>query len=107
MAAGTPVVASALDGYQNVATDDLDAVLCEPGDVDGLAAALRRVLAEPELRHRLHCAGLRRADDFSMAALARTYAAIYERLAAEARDAVVQPVGRVPRLRAAVQRMMP
>jgi phosphatidylinositol alpha-mannosyltransferase len=106
MAAGTPVVASALDGYRNVATDDLDAVLCEPGDVEGLAAALRRVLAEPELRHRLRCAGLGRARDFSMASLAATYAAIYERLAADSSGAVVQPVGRVPRLRAAVQRMM-
>ena len=41
MAAGTPVVASALDGYRNVATDDVDALLVEPGDVDALAAALR------------------------------------------------------------------
>ena len=41
MAAGTTVVASALDGYRNVATDDVDALLVEPGDVDALAEALR------------------------------------------------------------------
>ena len=40
MAAGTPVVASALDGYRNVATDGVDAVLVPPGDPDALAAAL-------------------------------------------------------------------
>ena len=32
MAAGTPVVASSLDGYRNVATDDVDALLTPPGD---------------------------------------------------------------------------
>ena len=42
MAAGTPVVASGLDGYRNVATDGVDALLVEPGDVDALAAALAR-----------------------------------------------------------------
>ena len=41
MAAGTPVVASALDGYRNVATDGVDAVLVEPGDADALAAGAR------------------------------------------------------------------
>ena len=44
MAAGTPIVASGLDGYRNVATDDVDAVLVEPGDVEQLAAALKRAL---------------------------------------------------------------
>ena len=49
MAAETAIVASGLDGYRNVATDDIDAVLVEPGDVDALADALRRVLFEPGL----------------------------------------------------------
>ena len=40
MAAGTPVVASGIDGYRNVATDGVDALLVEPGDADALAAAL-------------------------------------------------------------------
>ena len=82
MAAGTPVVASSLDGYRNVATDDVDALLCEPGDVDALAAALTRVLDDVEIAERLRTAGLRRADDFSMTVLAQRYIAIYEELAA-------------------------
>ena len=41
MAAGTPVVASGLDGYRNVATDGVDALLVEPGDVDALADGAR------------------------------------------------------------------
>ena len=37
MAAETAIVASGLDGYRNVATDEVDALLVEPGDVDALA----------------------------------------------------------------------
>jgi phosphatidylinositol alpha-mannosyltransferase len=81
MAAGTSIVASGLDGYRNVATDDLDAVLVEPGDVEQLATGLKRVLFDESLRERLEAAGARRAEDFSMRALAEVYAAHYRRLA--------------------------
>jgi hypothetical protein len=58
MAAGTAVVASALDGYRNVATDDVDSVLVPPGDADAaLGGALsrtarRRHPPEPPVRGR-------------------------------------------------------
>ena len=77
MAAGTPVVASALPGYRNVATDGVDAVLVEPGDPDALAAALTRVLDDGELSARLVAAGTSRADELSMSKLAARYTAIY------------------------------
>lgn len=80
MAAGTTVVASALDGYRNVATDDLDALLVEPGDVDALAAALQRVLGDDALASRLRSGGDTRADHFSMDRLAARYAEIYEQI---------------------------
>jgi phosphatidyl-myo-inositol alpha-mannosyltransferase len=83
MAAGTTIVASGLDGYRNVATDDLDAVLVEPGDVDQLATALKRALYDDDLRERLTAAGQRRADDFSMRTLAQHYAQHYRRIAAD------------------------
>jgi phosphatidylinositol alpha-mannosyltransferase len=81
MAAETAIVASGLDGYRNVATNEVDALLVEPGDVDGLAAALQRALSQPSLRARLQEAGSLRADDFSMTALAKHYADIYVELA--------------------------
>ncbi len=81
MAAGTPVVASALDGYRNVATDGVDALLVEPGDPVALAAALERVLGDPPLAERLVRAGSARADEFAMGALADRYAAIYADIA--------------------------
>jgi phosphatidylinositol alpha-mannosyltransferase len=81
MAAGTPVVASALDGYRNVATDDVDALLVPPGDAGALLSALRRVLGDPTLSARLVEHGNRRADDFAMSKLAMSYAEMYAELA--------------------------
>lgn len=86
MAAGTPVVASALDGYRNVATDDVDALLVPPGDPDALAEVLHRVLVDDDLARRLVAAGERRADDFAMSRLAAAYVSIYERLIARGVD---------------------
>ena len=83
MAADTAIVASGLDGYRNVATDGVDSVLVEPGDVDALAGALRRVLYDDSLRRSLVAAGGPRADQFSMHRLAELYAAHYERIAAD------------------------
>ena len=80
MAAGTPVVASALDGYRNVATDGVDALLVEPGNAPALASALERVLCEPALAEALVAKGSDRADEFSMSRLAAEYVAIYEKL---------------------------
>lgn len=80
MAANTAIVASGLDGYRNVATHDVDALLVEPGDVDALATAIGRVLYEPGLSARLQHAGSIRAEDFSMTALAQRYAEHYVRL---------------------------
>jgi phosphatidylinositol alpha-mannosyltransferase len=81
MAAETAIVASGLDGYRNVATNDIDAILVEPGDVDALADSLCRVLSDRGLAERLQRAGSRRAEDFSMTALAQHYADHYVRLA--------------------------
>ncbi|HAP76148.1 MAG TPA: glycosyltransferase family 1 protein [Acidimicrobiaceae bacterium] len=77
MAAGTCIVASSLDGYRNVATDDVDSLLVPPGDVGALAAALQRALTDRELSARLVHAGQTRADDFSMVTLAAHYERIY------------------------------
>ena len=80
MAAGTPVVASAIEGYQNVARADRDALLVPPGDVAALRDALRRVFDDAALRDRLVAAGRERADEFSMARLAERYLELYERV---------------------------
>ncbi len=80
MAASTVVVASELPGYANVARADRDALLVPPGDPVALAAALRRVLGEPDLAARLVASGEQRAAQFSMDHLAETYVGLYERV---------------------------
>ena len=82
MAAGTPVVASALDGYRNVATDGVDALLVPPGDVDALIAALTTALDDEAVVAPLRAAGMERASRFSMRTLAELYLAKYRVLVA-------------------------
>jgi phosphatidylinositol alpha-mannosyltransferase len=77
MAAGTTVVASSLDGYRNVATSDVDALLVEPGNVGQLGEALARVIADRDLSTRLRTAGDSRAEEFAMTSLADCYLEIY------------------------------
>jgi len=86
MAAATPIVASALDGYMNVATHEVDALLVEPNDPAALEAALRRILLDQELAHRLVHRGQERATGFSMVQLASTYVEIYRRVIAESQN---------------------
>ena len=86
MAAATPIVASALDGYMNVATHEVDALLVEPNDPAALEAALRRILLDQELAHRLVHRGQERATGFSMVQLASTYVDIYRRVIAESQN---------------------
>ena len=81
MAAGTTVVASSLDGYQNVATHEEDSLLSPAGDVDALAAQLRRALTDEPLAQRLRSAGDTRAERFAMSSLADRYIEIYHDLA--------------------------
>jgi phosphatidylinositol alpha-mannosyltransferase len=80
MAAHTPIVASELPGYRNVARPDEDALLVPPEDADALAAALRRVLSDHSLADRLVASGDTRASEFSMDRLAERYAELYASL---------------------------
>src|SRR5207302_6696299 len=82
MAAGTPVVASDIAGYRDVARDGREAVLVPAGDVAALTDGLARVLDDPTLASRLVEAGTARAAGFSMERLATRYADLYENLLA-------------------------
>ena len=77
MAAGTAVVASDLDGYRNVATHGVDALLADVGDPVALAAALRSALGDADLNATLVAGGRDRASQFSMAQLAELYVERY------------------------------
>jgi phosphatidylinositol alpha-mannosyltransferase len=61
MAAGLPVVASRIPGYDEVVRDGVDGLLVPPGDPRALADAAGRLLDEPELAGALSAAGAERA----------------------------------------------
>jgi phosphatidylinositol alpha-mannosyltransferase len=78
MAAGAPVVATTIPGYEAVARADREALLVPPGDAGALRDALRTVLREPQRRQALIDAGGRRAEEYSMNRLAERFVPVYE-----------------------------
>jgi phosphatidyl-myo-inositol alpha-mannosyltransferase len=102
MAAGAPIVASAIDGYREVVRADVDALLVRPRDEDALAGAISRVLDSPELAGRLACAARARARQFAWSVVVNTLERAYRSAArANATDAAIVNV-RFPPAAAAV-----
>ena len=64
MAASCPVVASAIDGYASVITDERDGLLVRPKDDEALAAAIDRLLRDADLRRRLKEEGAKTAASY-------------------------------------------
>lgn len=65
LAVGTPVIATDVGGVREIVTDGENGLLVAPGDPDALAAAVRRFLADPELRARLAAAAAPSAERLS------------------------------------------
>ncbi len=78
MASGAPVICSNTSSLPEVAGDA--ALLVDPLDTDALAAALRRVLADPALAADLRSRGYAQAARFSWPRAAQETVAVYERL---------------------------
>ena len=79
MAAERPVVATAIGGTDEAVTHEVTGLLVPPRDAAALAAAIRRLLADPLLARRLAAAGRERVQrEFSSAATARNVMRIYE-----------------------------
>ncbi len=86
MAAGLPVVASDVGGIPEVVRHGVTGLLVPPGDVDALAAALDRLVAEPALRARLAAGARARSADYGWPALAARVAGVYDRVLGVAAD---------------------
>jgi glycosyltransferase involved in cell wall biosynthesis len=83
MASARPVVATPVGGTPELVTDGETGLLVPPRDPDALAAALRRLLADADLRRRLGEAGERRArEEFSLDAMCSRVLAIYDEVVA-------------------------
>lgn len=85
MAMGKPVVASRAGGIPEAVEHGRTGWLVRPADAAELAEALRRVLSDEEAAARMGAAGRqRRADLFSMAAMAARVQAVYDGARSEA-----------------------
>lgn len=80
MALGTPLVTTSMGGIADMLTDGESALVVAPGDVDATEAALRRFVADPELRSRLVAGARERVRPYLQSAVADTFTGIYEDL---------------------------
>lgn len=78
MAAGVPVVATDIPGYQEVVRNGMEGLLVRPNDPAALSDAIRRVLFEPDLATSLAEAGRIRARAFSWDAVVPRLEAVYD-----------------------------
>jgi glycosyltransferase involved in cell wall biosynthesis len=82
-AMGKPVVASRLPGVSEVVEDGRTGILVEPGNAEEMAAAIERLVRDPDLRRRMGAAGRARAEAmFDQSIQCRRIANIYERVCA-------------------------
>jgi glycosyltransferase involved in cell wall biosynthesis len=81
LAFGKPLVLSRVGGFTDVGEDHGAALLVEPGDADGLRAALTQLLEDREARERLAAAAAAAAaGPFSWDAIARQTLELYTKL---------------------------
>jgi glycosyltransferase involved in cell wall biosynthesis len=80
MAAGLPIVATAVDGNAEAVTDGVNGFLTPPGNPQAFAEALLDLLADPELAARMGQAGLHRVEEFSARKMVSDIEALYQAL---------------------------
>jgi phosphatidyl-myo-inositol alpha-mannosyltransferase len=83
MATRKPVVASDIDGYRSVMTNEREGLMVPPEDPPALAKAIVRVLTDREVARRFAANGYERAQEFSWTRLAERVESCYEELARE------------------------
>lgn len=78
MAAGRPIVATRVGETPQILEDDVDGLLVNPKDIDGMVATLLRVLRDPALRDRLGRAARAKMErQFTVDAMTRAYETAY------------------------------
>lgn len=81
MAAGKPVIATAIGGTEEAVSNGETGLLVPPRNPPALAVAIRSVLSDPLLARRLGLAGRERAlQDFSAEKMVREVTQLYERV---------------------------
>jgi phosphatidylinositol alpha-mannosyltransferase len=65
MAAGLPIVATRIQGFQDVLTEGVHGLMVPPRDSASMADSLRRLLGNAAMREEMGRAGARHAQDYS------------------------------------------
>lgn len=80
-ACGRPMIATDVPGCREVALPDVNALLVPPDDPAALAAVIRRLAGDAELRHRLAAASRALVEEhFSHTRVGREIVALYDRM---------------------------
>jgi len=91
MASGTPIVASRLDGYATVMEDGMHGLMVPPKDDQALAAALRHMIQDPQMRAAMGAFGERRAYEFRWEHVAKQVMDYYETVQREVAESALAP----------------
>jgi len=83
MAAGRPIVSTAVDGCREVLVEGITGLLVPPQDDDALAAALERVLANDALRRTLGDGARQASLRYDIASCVAQIETVYDELAAQ------------------------
>lgn len=81
LAAGRPIVATAVRGLRDLLEDGRTALLVPPGDAEALAAAVRRVLDDVALARSLGEAGLQESSRYTENGMVEAYFRLYAEVA--------------------------
>ena len=94
MQRGLPVVATDVGGLREAVNDGVTGFVVPPDDVPALAAALRRLIADPTLRRSFGDAGLKEARErFSAPMMVENYLTLYRGVMARERRGWVRRLG--------------
>lgn len=80
MASGLPVVATRVSGTSEVMVDGRSGILVDPGDSDGIASAIEKILSDPEKTREMGYFSRKRVEDlFSARRQAAEYIELFNR----------------------------
>ena len=96
LAAGDAVVASNIEGFAGVVTDEKEGLLVKPKDPDALAAAIVRLLKDPKLRQEFGRRGQALAQHYTWDTVAHRVLSYYERILYEHRQVAASRAARKP-----------
>lgn len=96
MAAGKPIVASAIDGYASVLTDGVDGIAVPPRDSEKLAEAILKLGTDEQLRQKMGSSGKPKAMQYDWSLLAKRMLDFY----AETLDRIKRPEADTPQISA-------